>query len=128
MRFPIGGRVDEYTKSNLQLWNEWASIHVKSDHYGLEAFKAGKSSVRPLEIEELGDVSGKSLLHLQCHFGKDTLSWARLGANATGADFSDRAIALAQSLSRELNILANFVCSDIYNLPNVLSGQFDIVY
>lgn len=120
--------MDEYTKSNLQLWNEWTSIHEKSEYYDLEGFKAGKSSLRPLEIGELGDVAGKSLLHLQCHFGKDTLSWARLGAHVTGADFSDRAIALAQSLSRELGIPASFVRSDIYDLPNALSEQFDIVY
>lgn len=126
----MGGRANrlEYTKSNLHLWNEWTSIHEKSEHYDLEGFKAGQSSLNALEMEELGDVSGKSLLHLQCHFGKDTLSWARLGATVTGADFSDRAIALAQSLSRELNIPATFVCSDIYELPRVLPGQFDIVY
>src|SRR5438034_7350924 len=105
---------DEYIKSNLRLWNEWTSIHEKSEHYDLEGFKAGKSSLNSLEVEELGDVSGKSLLHLQCHFGKDTLSWASelatLGATVTGADFSGRAIALAQSLSRELNVPTTFVC------------------
>src|SRR5438874_1743175 len=120
--------MDEYRKSNLQLWNEWTSIHEKSEFYHLEAFKAGKSSLSDLEIKELGDVAGKSLLHLQCHFGKDTLSWARLGANVTGADFSDRAIALARSLSSELNISATFVRSDIYDLRRALSGEFDIVY
>ena len=70
----------------------------------------------------------KSLLHLQCHFGMDTLSWARLGARATGVDFSDEAIALARSLSQELGIEARFVCSNIYDLPDVLSGQYDIVF
>jgi SAM-dependent methyltransferase len=73
-------------------------------------------------------VRGKSLLHLQCHFGLDTLSWARLGAQVTGVDFSEEGIALARSLSGELGIGADFVCSDIYELPNRLSRQFDVVF
>ena len=76
----------------------------------------------------MGDVAGKSLLHLQCHFGMDTLSWARLGAHVTGVDFSAEAIALARSLSRELALEARFICSDIYALPDVLEEQFDIVF
>src|SRR5262245_9551113 len=110
--------MDEYRKSNRVLWNNWAEIHVKSEHYDVEGFKGGKSSLHALELEELGDVAGKSLLHLQCHFGKDTLSWARLGAQVTGADFSDKAIELARGLSEELGIPATFVVSDIYDLPN----------
>ncbi|MBX7222002.1 MAG: class I SAM-dependent methyltransferase [Blastocatellia bacterium] len=82
----------------------------------------------PLEREELGPVQGKSLLHLQCHFGLDTLSWARLGAQVTGADFSDQAIETATQLSRECDIPARFVCSNLYELPQNLSGQFDIVF
>ena len=120
--------MDHYRKSNLELWNNWAEIHAKSEAYELEGFKAGKLGLHSIEREELGDVSGKTLLHLQCHFGKDTLSWARLGAQVTGADFSDKAIALAQSLSVELGMPAKFVISDIYDLPYVLSGQFDIVF
>src|SRR5438552_13153842 len=120
--------MDENAKPKRQVWSEWTWLHEKSEFYDLEGLKAGKSSLRDIEIEEVGDVSGKSLLHLQCHFGKDTLSWARLGANVTGADFSDRAIALAQSLSQELGIPAKFIRSEIYKLPDVLSGEFDIVY
>jgi SAM-dependent methyltransferase len=120
--------MDDYTKANLDWWNEAVAIHARGDFYRLESFKAGTSKLKYLEREEVGDVSGKSLLHLQCHFGMDTLSWARLGAKVTGIDFSDKAIALARSLSEELALEANFVQSDIYNLPNVLSGTFDIVY
>jgi SAM-dependent methyltransferase len=120
--------MDPHVKANRDLWNEWTPIHEKSELYDLAGFRAGQSSLKPLELEEVGDVAGKSLLHLQCHFGKDTLSWARQGARVTGADFSDRAIALARSLSRDLGIEADFVCSDIYELPGVLSGQFDIVF
>ena len=82
----------------------------------------------PLERQELGEVEGHDLLHLQCHFGLDTLSWARLGARVTGVDSSEEGIALARLLSDELGIEATFICSDIYDLPNVLSVQYDIVY
>lgn len=118
----------DYMRVNLGLWNEKTSIHEKSEFYDLEGFKSGKSTLKSIELEELGDVSGKSLLHLQCHFGMDTMSWARLGAKVTGIDFSDKAIALAKSLSKELEIDANFVCSNIYDLPNILTGEFDIVF
>ena len=121
--------MDEYLKSNLEMWNEWAPLHAQSDFYDVEGFKNGTSSMLyPIEHEEMGDVSGKSLLHLQCHFGVDTLSWARLGAKVTGVDFSDKAIELADSLSKELGIEADFVCSDVYDLPENLRGKFDIVY
>jgi SAM-dependent methyltransferase len=120
--------MEEYKRANLALWNEWASIHCQSEFYDVAGFRSGKSSLTPLELTELGDVSGKTLLHLQCHFGLDTLSWARLGAKVTGADFSDQAIALARSLSQELGMDAGFVCSDLYTLPQVLTGTFDIVF
>lgn len=118
----------DYQKANRALWNERALIHAKAEFYDVEGFKTGKSTLRPIELEELGDVSGKSLLHLQCHFGLDTLSWARRGAKVTGVDFSDQAIALARSLSKELGIEANFICSDVYDLPKVLTSEFDIVF
>src|SRR5690242_19409753 len=112
----------EYRHTNQQLWNAWTPLHRTSDFYDLPGFKAGKSSLRPIERAELTDVAGRSLLHLQCHFGLDTLSWARKGAIVTGVDFSDHSIALAQSLSADLAIPATFVCSDIEHLPDVLSG------
>ncbi|MCK4688444.1 MAG: class I SAM-dependent methyltransferase [Candidatus Lokiarchaeota archaeon] len=88
----------------------------------------GKTSLLPIEIKELGDVNGKSLLHLQCHFGMDTLSWARKGAKVTGVDFSDKAIELAKQLSKELNIPAKFIQSNVYDIPNILKEKFDIVF
>ncbi len=124
--------MDDYMKANLDWWNEATIVHSQSqgDIYELASFKAGKTKLLPLELEEVGNVSGKKLLHLQCHFGLDTLSWARLGAQVTGIDFSDKAIAIAQNLSQELNLDANFICTELYNLPNVLdaAGAFDIVY
>lgn len=120
--------MSEHLEINRAWWDEKVSFHAKSGFYDVETFKAGKLTLMDLEREELGDVVGKSLLHLQCHFGLDTLSWARLGAQVTGVDFSAAGIAMADSLSREVGVEANFVCSDIYDLPRALSGRFDIVF
>jgi SAM-dependent methyltransferase len=124
----VGGSDDLGRMSqNRRAWGLRTPVHLKSDFYDLASFKQGRNSLRQLELEELGDVRGRSLLHLQCHFGMDTLSWARLGAHVTGADFSEEAIALARSLSDELDIDARFVCANLYDLPKVLEGEFDIV-
>jgi len=120
--------MDEYKIANRALWNELTPIHARSEFYDVDGFKNGRCTLSSIELEEVGDVSGKSLLHLQCHFGMDTLSWARLGAKVTGVDFSDEAINLARSLAEETGIKGNFVCSDIYELPEVLDEKFDIVF
>jgi 2-polyprenyl-3-methyl-5-hydroxy-6-metoxy-1,4-benzoquinol methylase len=92
--------MDQYTQSNRELWDEWAVINARSSFYNVDGFKAGRCTLRPIELEALGDVTDKTLLHLQCHFGMDTLSWARRGAHVTGVDFSEQAIALARALSQ----------------------------
>lgn len=120
--------MDEHLQANQTLWDQWTSEHEKSPFYDLASFRAGKDRLRSIELSELGDVSGKALLHLQCHFGMDTLAWARRGAMVTGVDFSKKSVALARSLSQELNIPAGFVCCDLYQLPHNLSGTFDIVF
>ena len=121
--------MDEYLQNNRDLWNEITPIHVASEFYDVEGFKNGRNRLfYPVEFEEVGDVTGKSLSHLQCHFGMDTLTWARRGAKVTGVDFSDEAIKKARSLSAELGIPADFICSDIYELPQKLDKKFDIVY
>ena len=120
--------MDNYLLSNQALWDEWTTINAGSKMYDLEGFKAGRNSLKALERQEVGDVQGKSLLHLQCHFGFDSLSWARLGARVTGVDFSPQAVRLARSLSTELNIPARFLCSDLYALPEQLDEQFDVVF
>lgn len=120
--------MDEFLQANQNLWDQWTIEHEKSPFYDITGFKAGKDRLRSIELTELGDVSGKSLLHLQCHFGLDSLAWARRGAQVTGVDLSEKSIALARSLSQELNIAAEFICSDIYQLPERLSGKFDIVF
>jgi 2-polyprenyl-3-methyl-5-hydroxy-6-metoxy-1,4-benzoquinol methylase len=119
----------QYIRANRQLWDELTALHLgPSAYYDVDAFKAGKLSLRPLERSEVGDVTGKSLLHLQCHCGLDTLSWARLGATVTGVDFSPRSIQAARSLAKELGIAARFVCSDLYDLAQTLPERYDVVY
>ncbi len=126
------GSADRYAASfdaNRSLWDAWTAVHAAGDFYDLEAFKTGGVRIRPYEIELVGDVAGRSLLHLQCHFGIDTLSWARLGATVTGADISPAAIELATRLAIELGFPgARFVLSNLYDLPSNLEGQFDVVY
>ncbi|RBL90994.1 class I SAM-dependent methyltransferase [Chitinophaga flava] len=101
---------------------------MKSAFYNLDKFKAGSTSLNPIEIRELGDVSGKKLLHLQCHFGMDTISWARLGAITTGLDFSDKAITAAKNLALELEANSQFVCSNVYDAGLHITDKFDIVF
>lgn len=113
---------------NRAHWDEATELHARGNVYGLEDFKAGRCRLHRIEVEELGDVSGKTLLHLQCHFGLDTLSWARRGAVVTGVDFSPRAVALARALAAEVRLDARFVESDLYVLPTTLTGRFDVVF
>lgn len=113
---------------NRANWNERTRAHAVSDFYDVAGFKAGRITLNRFERAGVGDVRGKSLLHLQCHFGIDTLSWARLGAKATGVDISDDAVRLAGALNDQVGLDARFIRSDVYDLPGVLDGEFDIVY
>mgnify|MGYP000565688916 CR=1 FL=1 len=119
----------EYFNANQKLWDAKTPVHLASEFYDNEAFLAGKTSLKADEIADLGDeVAGKSLLHLQCHFGQDTLSWSRMGAKATGIDFSQKAIEQARKLNDQLELDATFVQSNVYDLRENLSGQYDIIY
>ena len=119
-------------RANNELWDEWTQIHERSEFYNLDGFKrdAGDIRIGDYERDEIGDVNGLSLLHLQCHFGLDSLSWARLGATVTGADFSQAAVDLATKTAADVGLAdqARFVRSDLFELPNVLDGDFDLVY
>ncbi len=120
---------DEHQRANRAWWDEVVAAHLDSELYDIESFKAGRLSVQQLERDDLGDVAGKTLLHFQCHFGQDTLSWARLGATVTGLDFAESAIEAAKALARELGIEAEFVCANVYDAREALEGrQFDVVY
>jgi SAM-dependent methyltransferase len=119
---------EEEMSVNRRWWDGATPVHVRSRSYDVDGFRRGNTSLLPMEVEELGDVQGKTLLHLQCHFGMDTLSWARKGACVTGVDFSSEAIATARQLAEELSTPARFIESNIYDLPSVLNERFDIVY
>ena len=119
---------NEYFSTNKATWDTKVSIHAASEFYDLKSFKEGKSSLAKFELEALGDVSGKSLLHLQCHFGQDTLSWSRMGAECTGIDISDKGILLAKELAKELKLEANFHCCNVLDTSNHVKEKFDIVF
>lgn len=114
---------------NRRRWDEAAPVHAASDFYGVERFKAGADALGPIEGAEIGDVAGKRLVHLQCHFGLDTLSLARRGAIATGFDFSPAALAIARGLALETGVAAEFVEGNVYDAPALLPNErFDVAY
>ena len=117
-----------YLEINRTSWNARTTHHITSEFYDVKGFLEGNTSLKSIELELLGDVKGKTILHLQCHFGQDTISLARLGAQCTGVDLSDKAIEAAEQLADKANIEASFICSDVYDLPNNLESKFDIVY
>jgi len=121
---------DAHMDVNRASWDERVAIHLRDDGriYPIAAFKAGADALMPIEAGEIGDVSGKRIAHLQCHFGMDSLSLARRGADVTGLDFSPAAIATARALSAETTIPATFVEGDVYEARSLLSGDFDMVY
>lgn len=117
-----------YIEINRNSWNNRTEAHLKSEFYDLDGFLKGKSSLNDIELNLLGDIQRKSILHLQCHFGQDTISLNRLGATVTGIDLSDQAIESARKIAKETNSAATFICCDIYELPKHLDQQFDIVF
>lgn len=118
----------DYLTINRKSWNNRTDTHLKSEFYDLKGFLNGKSSLNTIELDLLGNVEGKSVLHLQCHFGQDTISLNRLGAEVTGVDLSDNAIESAKRIAGQLSSAATFICCDIYDLPNHLDKKFDIVF
>jgi SAM-dependent methyltransferase len=124
----VAGDEQDWLRLNRAAWDERVPLHVRSAFYDNETFVAGRSSLRQFEIDEVGDVEGKTLLHLQCHFGQDTLSWARRGARATGLDFSPPAIEEARRLAEATGLDAEFVVADVYDAVAALDGRtFDVV-
>ena len=121
--------MDAYREANRALWNAWTRINLQSEFYDVEAFAAGRGrDLDPVARAGPGDVRGKSLLHLQCHFGMDTIRWARHGATVTGVDFSEEAVTAARTLAARMGVAATFVQSDVYDLPANLTGAFDVVF
>lgn len=123
----------DWREANRALWDERVPIHYGSDFYDLDSFRAGKDALRAFELAEVGDVTGRSLLHLQCHIGVDTLSWARHGAaQVVGLDFSEPAVETARSLAQEIGLppdRAAFVAADVYDAAEAVpDSSYDIVY
>ncbi len=121
-------REEEYFEINRDWWNQRTEAHLNSEFYKMSDFMKGGSSLNEIERTLLDGLVGRSVLHLQCHFGQDTLSINRLGAEATGVDFSDLSIRHARRLAGELNAGVEFICCNLYDLPQHLDRQFDIVF
>lgn len=119
---------NKYFEANKAIWNKRVNINYSSEFYANDRFLKTKNSLNTIELADLGNVSRKNILHLQCHFGQDTLSLVNLGANLTGVDFSEEAIKKAENLSEKTNLKADFICSNIYDLKNSLDKKFDIVF
>ena len=124
---PIAAAMAEVSDENFAYWNEAVAIHLASPFYRTEAFRRGEAVIDKVVCEGLGEVRGKRILHLQCHFGLDTLSLARLGAEVTGLDYSPPAIAAAKALSQETGVAGEFILADVLDPPAGLEG-FDIVF
>jgi SAM-dependent methyltransferase len=119
---------NSYLASNKEAWNLRTEQHIHSDFYNVAAFLEGKNSLNSIELDLLGDVRGKRILHLQCHFGQDSLSLQRMGAQVSGVDLSNKAIDYAKELNEEMSLHANFVCCDVYDTPMFIEEKFDIVF
>ena len=117
-----------YININKQTWNNKTDVHIDSEFYDMKGFLDGKSTLNSIELELLEDISGKNILHLQCHFGQDTMTFSRMGAKATGIDLSDKAIERAREFATKLNLDTTFVCCDIYDTPKYIDEKFDIVF
>ena len=117
---------EKHIATNKKAWDTKTPIHLSSKFYDNEAFKKGKTSLKPIELEAIGDVKNKSILHLQCHFGQDSMSLARMGAKVTAVDFSGVAICEAKSISKEINTPVRFIENDVLTVD--LKEEFDIIF
>lgn len=120
--------VSETFAINKARWDEVVPIHVASSDYRVGPFLAGQETLLPIEAREIGDVAGKSLVHLQCHFGLDTLNLARRGAHVTGYDFSAPALAAARDLAAKAGLAAGFIEGNLYEAPQRIAERFDLAY
>lgn len=118
----------DYFEINKELWNKKTPIHLESEFYDNTSFIEGRSSLNQVELDLLGDIKNKSILHLQCHFGQDSISLSRLGANVTGVDLSDKSILTAKELAIKTNQDVTFVNCNVYDIDKHLTEQYDIIY
>ena len=119
---------ENYIEINKHSWNNRTETHLNSEFYNMKDFLNGATSLNEIELDLLGNIEGKSILHLQCHFGQDSISLNRLGAIVTGIDLSDKAIENARKIAIETKSNTEFICCDIYDLEQHLDKKFDIVF
>lgn len=117
-----------YQEINRNTWNKKTKVHLESAFYDLSGFLNGKSSLNAIELNLLGDIRNKRILHLQCHFGQDSISLARLGAHVTGVDLSDAAIEAAKKLAVDCGVDTQFIACDLYDSPKHIEEKFDLVF
>src|SRR5580704_9547872 len=121
-----------WLETNRRNWDERVKIHLAAESYDLRPLREGRGRLTPIEEAELGPVDRLRILHLQCHFGRDSLILAQRGATVIGLDFSNPAIAAARALAAELGLAerAKFIEADVYEAPNALPepGSFDLVF
>ena len=115
---------------NRAYWDERVPLHAVSRFYDVAGFIGGGDTLVEFEPEQVGDVTGRTLVHLMCHIGLDTLSWARRGARVTGLDFSQPALDIAADLAAQTGFgEARFVAADVDHAAEALGGEtFDVVY
>ncbi|MDR0265122.1 MAG: hypothetical protein LBJ04_18045 [Sphingobacterium sp.] len=111
---------DNYLEINRESWNTRTEAHINSDFYNLDDFLKGKSSLKDIELNLLGDLIGKSVLHLQCHFGQDSISLSRMGADVVGIDLLDVAIDRARQLAKQSNVSTAFICSAMFMICPII--------
>ncbi len=123
-------KFEEFIEANRKNWDARTKAHIKSDYYNLQEFVENPQSLSFVadEHKDLGEIKGKKILHLQCHFGLDTLSLCRLGAEATGVDISGEAITFARQVNEQVGLEAEFIESDVYDLKKHLNEKYDIVF
>ena len=119
---------EKYFAANQKLWDAKTSVHVDSEFYEMTKFLEGKNSLRKIELSELPDLEGKTVLHSQCHFGQDTLSMQRMGAQCTGIDLSSKAIDAARRYNDQMGLDATFVQCNVYDIDKHVHDEFDLVF
>ena len=121
--------MSNHFETNRTYWNHLANLHVDSEFYDNKTFLEGRNPLNEIELAILGDdLSGQRALHLQCHFGQDTIALARMGAQATGVDLSDTAIEKARDLAKQTGATADFVCCNVLDIDQHLEGQYDLIF
>lgn len=117
-----------YLSHNKDSWNKRTIAHVDSEFYDNKSFIAGRNSLNPIELPFLQEIKGKDVIHLQCHFGQDSISLARMGAHVTAIDLSNEAISEANTLADKCGVDVDFICADVFDTLNHVDKKFDVVF